>query len=99
MAVDAALDRVAELEGEEWTREDTAERMRGAFEYRRRRLAARDGEGESLEDRSCRLPDDGARGDRGAAPRDRSANAGEISNEVMHRLERELDLEDQRLEI
>jgi monovalent cation/hydrogen antiporter len=26
-------------------------------------------------------------------------NAGEISNEVMHRLERELDLEDQRLEI
>jgi CPA1 family monovalent cation:H+ antiporter len=26
-------------------------------------------------------------------------NAGEISNEVMHRIERELDLEDQRLEI
>jgi CPA1 family monovalent cation:H+ antiporter len=26
-------------------------------------------------------------------------NRGEISNEVMHRLERELDLEDERLEI
>ena len=26
-------------------------------------------------------------------------NSGEISNEVMHRLERELDLEDERLEI
>ena len=26
-------------------------------------------------------------------------NSGEISNEVMHRIERELDLEDSRLEI
>ena len=29
----------------------------------------------------------------------RLRNAGLISNEVMHRLERELDLEDERLEI
>jgi hypothetical protein len=29
----------------------------------------------------------------------RLRNAGEISNEVMHRLERELDLEEERLEI
>ena len=29
----------------------------------------------------------------------RLRDAGEISNEVMHRLERELDLEDERLEI
>jgi hypothetical protein len=29
----------------------------------------------------------------------RLRNAGEISNDVMHRLERELDLEDERLEI
>ena len=29
----------------------------------------------------------------------RAAQPGEISNEVMHRLERELDLEDERLEI
>ena len=26
-------------------------------------------------------------------------NSGEISNDVMHRIERELDLEDERLEI
>jgi CPA1 family monovalent cation:H+ antiporter len=29
----------------------------------------------------------------------RLRNAGAISNDVMHRLERELDLEDERLEI
>ena len=29
----------------------------------------------------------------------RLRNSGTISNEVMHRLERELDLEDERLEI
>ena len=29
----------------------------------------------------------------------RLRNSGAISNEVMHRLERELDLEDERLEI
>jgi CPA1 family monovalent cation:H+ antiporter len=29
----------------------------------------------------------------------RLRNAGEISNEVMHRLEREFDLEEERLEI
>jgi CPA1 family monovalent cation:H+ antiporter len=29
----------------------------------------------------------------------RLRNSGDISNEVMHRLERELDLEDSRLEI
>ena len=99
-AVDAALDRVAELAGEEWTREDTAERMRGAFEYRRRRLAARDGEGESLEDRSVAyqtMVREVIEAQRRAIVSLR--NAGEISNEVMHRLERELDLEDQRLEI
>ena len=99
-AVDAALDRVAELAGEEWTREDTAERMRGAFEYRRRRLAARDGDGESLEDRSVAyqtMVREVIEAQRRAIVSLR--NAGEISNEVMHRLERELDLEDQRLEI
>jgi Na+/H+ antiporter len=99
-AADAALERVAELAGEEWTRDDTAERMRGAFEYRRRRLAARDGEGDSLEDRSVAyqtMVREVIEAQRRAIVALR--NAGEISNEVMHRLERELDLEDQRLEI
>jgi CPA1 family monovalent cation:H+ antiporter len=99
-AVEAALERLEELAAEEWTRTDTAERMRGMFEYRRRRLAARDGDGESLEDRSRAyqaMVREVIEAQRRAIVALR--NAGEISNEVMHRLERELDLEDQRLEI
>jgi Na+/H+ antiporter len=99
-AVEAALERLEELAAEEWTRTDTAERMRGMFEYRRRRLAGRDGEGESLEDRSRAyqaMLREVIEAQRRAIVSLR--NAGEISNEVMHRLERELDLEDQRLEI
>ena len=33
-AAEAALARLEELTGEEWVREDTAERMRGAYGYR-----------------------------------------------------------------
>jgi Na+/H+ antiporter len=99
-AVDAALARVAALAAEEWTRDDTSERMRAAYEYRRRRLAARDGDGESLEDRSFAYQSmvrEVIEAQRRAIVALR--NAGEISNEVMHRLERELDLEEERLEI
>jgi CPA1 family monovalent cation:H+ antiporter len=99
-AVDAALVRLEELAAEEWTRTDTAERMRALYEYRGRRLAARGGEGESLEDRSHAyqtMVREVIEAQRRAIVGLR--NAGEISNEVMHRLERELDLEDQRLEI
>ena len=102
-AVDAALARIDELASAEWTRDDTAERMRAAYQYRRSRLAARAGEtddGDGYEHRSRKYQKmvrqvlD--------AQRDeivRLRDAGEISNEVMHRLERELDLEDERLEI
>jgi hypothetical protein len=31
----AALDRIDQLAREEWVREDTAERMRGLYNYRR----------------------------------------------------------------
>lgn len=42
------------MAGEEWTRDDTVERMRALYEYRKRRLAARAGkvEDEGYEDRS-----------------------------------------------
>jgi monovalent cation/hydrogen antiporter len=101
-AVEAALQRLDELAAEEWTRNDTAERMRGMYEYRRRRLAARtgNGEGESFEDRSVAyqtMVREVIEAQRRAVVALR--NTGEISNEVMHRIERELDLEDQRLEI
>jgi monovalent cation/hydrogen antiporter len=102
-AVDAALARIEELAGEEWTRDDTAERMRGMYEYRRNRLAARaeefDGE-EDFEHRAVKYQ----KMVRAALDAQREAivqlrDAGVISNEVMHRIERELDLEDERLEI
>ena len=99
-AVTAALARIDELEREDWTREDTAERMRGMYRYRERRLSALDGEGESLEDRSVayqRMVREVLAAQRRAVVELR--NTSVISNEVMHRIERELDLEDERLEI
>jgi CPA1 family monovalent cation:H+ antiporter len=101
-ATKAALARIDELAGEEWTRDDTIERMRGAYEYRKRRLAARAGkiEDEGFEDRSVAyqsLVRELLEAQRDAVVRLR--NEGTISNDVMHRLERELDLEDERLEI
>jgi Na+/H+ antiporter len=102
-AVDVALSRIDELAAEEWTREDTVERMRMVYQYRGRRLASRAGEPEDDEDYEHR-----ARKyqmmvravlDAQRAELARLRDSGTISNEVMHRLERELDLEDERLEI
>ena len=102
-AVDAALSRIGELREEEWTRDETAERMRMAYEYRARRLASRSGEmddGEDYEHRA-RKYQKMVRSVLDAQREElvRLRDDGTISNEVMHRLERELDLEDERLEI
>jgi monovalent cation/hydrogen antiporter len=102
LATKAALARIDELEAEEWTRDDTIERMRGAYRYRKRRLAARAGmaDDDGYEDRSSAyqtLVRELLEAQRREIIRLR--NEGTISNEVMHRLERELDLEDERLEI
>jgi Na+/H+ antiporter len=105
-AVEAALERLDQLGEQEWTRDDTTERMRMMYEYRQRRFAIRageieDGDGvDAVENRSRRYQ----KMVRSvlSAQRQRLVelrNRGEISNEVMHRLERELDLEDERLEI
>ena len=102
--VDAALARIRELGREEWTRDDSVERMRMAYEYRQRRLASRaghsDGDGEDYEHRS-RTYQEMVRSVLDAQRDElvRLRNRGTISNDVMHRLERELDLEDERLEI
>ena len=53
-AAEAALARLDELVEEEWVREDTAERLRGLFDFRRERFRGRfdpDGDGD-IEDRS-----------------------------------------------
>jgi monovalent cation/hydrogen antiporter len=101
-ATDAALERLRELAGEEWTRDDSVERLQGAYQFRRRRLGARLGAvtDEGFEDRSLayqRLVRELLQAQRQAIVLLR--NQGTISNDVMHRIERELDLEDSRLEI
>jgi len=102
VATQAALTRLDELSNEDWTRDDTIERMAGMYSYRHRRLKARAGkiDDDGYEDRSTayqRLVREVLEAQRRAVWRLR--NGGEISNDVMHRIERELDLEDERLEI
>ena len=105
LAAEAALERIDELEKEGRVREDTAERMRGLYGYRRSRFAARhtgiseDGE-EDYEERSSdfqRFRRELLEAERAAVLRLRSE--GKIGDEAMHLVERDLDLEDARLEI
>jgi monovalent cation/hydrogen antiporter len=98
----AALARLDELDGEDWTRSDTVERMRGLYNYRLRRFGARAGkvEDDGYEDRSVayqRMLLEVIDAQRLEILRLR--NEGAISSDVMHRIERELDLEASRLEI
>jgi CPA1 family monovalent cation:H+ antiporter len=99
----AALDRVEELEGEDWTRDATIDRVRRLYEFRQRRFKIRAGKIEDedgLEDRSLayqRLMHEIYAVQRSALVQLR--NGREISSEVMRRVERELDLEESRLEI
>src|SRR4051794_12503546 len=102
VATKAALEQIDALGGEEWTRDDTVERMRRAYEYRKRRFAARAGkiEDDGYEDRSLayqRVVQAVLAAQREALLEMR--NDGEISNELMNRLVREFDLEESRLEI
>ena len=101
-AAEAALARLEELTGEDWVREDTAERVRGGYGFRQSRFAAwLDGEDDgAIETRSLdfqRLRRELLAAERAAVHQLR--RAGEISDEVARRVERDLDLEDARLEI
>jgi CPA1 family monovalent cation:H+ antiporter len=101
-AARAALDRLEELEGEDWTRDETVERMKGLYKFRQRRVKTRAGkiEDDGIEDRSQayqRLVHEVASAQRAELILLR--NRGEISSEVMRMLERELDLEEARLEV
>src|SRR4051794_8054188 len=103
VAAEAALRCLDEVEAEGWAREDTLERMRGLFRFRQRRFKARAGkieDEEGIEDRSLayqRLIHVVSTAQREAVVLLR--NNGDISSDVMHRIERELDLEESRLEI
>ena len=98
---EAALERLEELGEEDWVREDTAERVRGLYTYRRNRFASHfDGDSDGVEDRSAdyqRLMSEllVAQRQRLIGMRDE----GSIGDGVMHRIERDLDLEESRLEL
>jgi Na+/H+ antiporter len=100
-AAEAALERLDELVGESWVLDDTAERVRGQYRFRVDRFSARvdpDGDGK-IEKRSLkyqRLRRELIDAERRAVVEMR--NAGEISDEVMRLVERDLDLEVSRLD-
>jgi monovalent cation/hydrogen antiporter len=101
-AAEAAIARLEELLDEEWVREDTAERVRGAYTFRTNRFRARldDGDDGSIEARS----QDYQRLRRELLDAERQAlvelrRTGVISNDVWLRVGRDLDLEDARLDI
>ena len=102
-AAEAALEALDGLVEEDWTREDSVERLRGLYSFRRRRFATLRGDLEDedgIVDRSLayqRLMHDVIEAQRRVIVRMR--NEGLISAEVMRRVERDLDLEESRLEI
>src|SRR3954454_25381364 len=99
----AALDRVGELEEEDWTRDATVDRVRRLYEFRQRRFKIRAGKIEDedgLEESSLayqRMMHEIYAAQRHALVGLR--NSRQISSDVMRRVERELDLEESRLEV
>jgi monovalent cation/hydrogen antiporter len=102
LAAKAAIERLEELRAEEWVQPDSADRMRGLYEFRIRRFKARfdDGDDGALDERSTayqrlrRMILDAER-----TEVYRLRNQGTIDEQTMHRIERDLDLEDARLDI
>ena len=104
-AAEAAIGRIDELAGEEWVRDGTADRLRGLYDYRRRRFATLLGETDGQGDETDYEGRTGAfmrlRMELLQAERDtlvRMRNERRISDEVLRRVERDLDLEEARLE-
>ena len=101
-AAEAALGRLEELAEEAWVRDDTLERVRGAYQFRQNRFRARfdDQDDGAIEERSQnyqRLRRELLDAERAAVVELR--RQGRINDEVMNRIQRDLDLEDARLDI
>jgi len=96
---EAALARIEEVALEDWVREEAAERVRGLYNDRRNRFSARfGGDEDGIEERSAayqRLLRELLRAQRRTLLELR--NEGVIGDEAMHRIERDLDLEESRL--
>jgi monovalent cation/hydrogen antiporter len=100
LAARAALDRLELLADEDWTRNETIERMQGMYRYRYNRFAARfddQADGEAIEARTSdylRIVASVLEAQRETL--DDLRRDGVISSEVMRRVEHELDLEEGR---
>jgi CPA1 family monovalent cation:H+ antiporter len=103
VATKAAIEEIDALAGEEWTRDETVERMRAFYQYRKRRFAIQAGkidDEDGIEDRSLayqQMVQMVLAAQREALIQLRAD--GDLSNEAMNRILRELDLEESRLEI
>jgi monovalent cation/hydrogen antiporter len=97
---EAGLGRIDDLGEPDWIGSDSIERARDLLDYRRRRFSAlADGDGDGYEERADawrRLMYDVYDAQRDELVRLR--NRGEISDEVRRKIERDLDLEESRLE-
>jgi monovalent cation/hydrogen antiporter len=100
-AAEAALARLEELRGEDWVREDTADRTRGLYRFRSDRFTQRldgtEGEIEEQSQQYQRLRRELFNAERDAVLDLR--RAGVISDDVMNRVLRDIALEDVRLDI
>ena len=101
-AAEAALARLDELAEEGWIYEDTLERMRGQYRFRSNRFRARylgaDDDGtEARSQQYQRLRRELLDAERAAILQLR--NDGMITEEVMQRVQRDIDLEDLRLDV
>lgn len=105
-ATSAAIAHLEHLGKQGWTRDDTVERMLGLYRFRHQRLEQRAGEAssaageEDLDARSRAYQQ--MVSEVLEAQRRRIVDLrdnGEISDDVLHTLQRELDLENQRLEL
>jgi Na+/H+ antiporter len=101
-AAEAALARLEELQSEDWVRDDTAERMRGLYAFRRNRFGSRfddsaDGAIEEQSQAYQRLRRELLDAERSAVVE--LGHVGAISGDVANRVVRDLDLEDARLDV
>jgi Na+/H+ antiporter len=101
-AANAALARLDELRDQDWVRDETERRVRAGYEYRVRRFESRldeqdDGDIEQGSQAYQRLRRKVLDAERAEIIRQR--NRGDITDDIMRRIERDLDLEDARLEI
>lgn len=101
-AAEVALERLEDLLDEDWVNADTAERLRGLYDFRLNRFSSRfdpadDGGTEARSVAFQRLRRELLEAEREAVVRLR--REGAINDEVMRRVERDLDLEDARLDV